>query len=117
MERNKILIPCGKVLNKEVDLGEPTSFLDHVYLGWTLRQCEISKDIVDNYRIMCKSRISAGKSAYFFKLYKVSTPCLDDHLFKEDELKSMGELSKVCSQIVLIAHTWHVLDNPIFYDQ
>ena len=28
---NKILIRCGKVLNKEVDLGEPTSFLDHVY--------------------------------------------------------------------------------------
>ena len=26
--------PMWKVLNKEVDLGEPTSFLDHVYLGW-----------------------------------------------------------------------------------
>ena len=37
-----------KVLNKEVDLGEPTSFLDHVYLGCIQRQCEISKDIVDN---------------------------------------------------------------------
>ena len=36
------------------------------------------------------------------KLYKVSTPCLDDHHFKEEEeLKSVGELSKVCSQIVL----------------
>ena len=44
----KTLIRCGKVLNKEVDLGEPTSFLDHVYLGCTQRQCEISKDIVDN---------------------------------------------------------------------
>ena len=48
-----------KVLNKEVDVGEPTSFLDHVYLGCTQRQCEISKDVVDNYRAMCKSRISA----------------------------------------------------------
>ena len=27
------LDPMWKVLNKEVDLGEPTSFLDHVYLG------------------------------------------------------------------------------------
>ena len=27
--------PIWKVLNKEVDLGEPTSFLDHVYLGCT----------------------------------------------------------------------------------
>ena len=54
--------PMWKVLNKEVDLGEPTSFLDHVYLGCTQRQCEISKDIVDNYRTMFESRISAGRS-------------------------------------------------------
>ena len=39
--------PMWKVLNKEVDLGEPTSFLDHVYLGCTQRQCEVSKDIVE----------------------------------------------------------------------
>ena len=52
--------PMWKLLNKEVDLGEPTSFLDHVYLGCTQRQCEISKDIVDNYRAMFESRISAG---------------------------------------------------------
>ena len=37
--------PMWKVFNKEVDLGEPTSFLDHVYLG-----C----------RAMFESRISAG---------------------------------------------------------
>ena len=51
--------PMWKLLNKEVDLGEPTSFLDHVYLGCTQRQCEINKDIVDNYRAMFESRISA----------------------------------------------------------
>ena len=34
--------PMWNVLNKEVDFGEPTSFLDHVYLGCTQRQCEIS---------------------------------------------------------------------------
>ena len=53
--------PMWKVLNKEVDLGEPTSFLDHVYLGCTQRQCEVSKDIVDNYRTMFEARISAGE--------------------------------------------------------
>ena len=52
--------PVWKLLNKEVDLGEPTSFLDHVYLGCTRRQCALSKDIVDNYRTMFESRISAG---------------------------------------------------------
>ena len=34
------LDPMWKLLNKEVDLGEPTSFLDHVYLGCTQRQCQ-----------------------------------------------------------------------------
>ena len=32
---------------------------------------------------------------------KVSTPCIDDHHFKEEETKSVGELSNACSQIVL----------------
>ena len=119
-----------KVLNKEVDLGEPTAFLDHVYLGSTHRQCEISKDIVDIYTTTFESRISVGASSENIRisswsydmevmpkkcverycelanrttqqLYKVSTPCIDDHHFKEEELKSVGELSKTCSQIVL----------------
>ena len=54
--------PMWKVLNKEVDLGEPTSFLDHVFLGCIQRQCEITKDMVDNYRAMFESRISAGRT-------------------------------------------------------
>ena len=127
--------PMWKVLNKEVDLGEPTSFLDHVYLGCTQRQCEVSQNIVDNYRTMFESRISAGGleklpfsqktriSSWSYdmvghakkcverycelankttqQLYKVSTPCIDDHHFKEEETKSVGELSTTCSQIVL----------------
>ena len=52
--------PMWKVLNKEVDLGEPTSFLDHENLGCTQRQCEVSQNIVYNYRTMFESRISAG---------------------------------------------------------
>ena len=35
------------------------------------------------------------------QLYKVSTPCIDDHHFKEEEMKSVGEMSNTCSQIVL----------------
>ena len=52
--------PMWKELNTQVDLGEPTSFLDHVYLGCTQRKCEISKDIVHNFRTMFESRISKG---------------------------------------------------------
>ena len=35
------------------------------------------------------------------QLYKVTSPCLEDHQVKEEELGSVGELSKVCSQTVL----------------
>ena len=116
-------------------LGEPTSFVDHVYLGCTQRQCERSKDVVDNYRTMFEFRISRDELKSFHtprifvflhgptiwkvmqrnvwsdifelankttqQLYKVSTPCIDDHLLKEEEMKSVGELSQVCSHIVL----------------
>ena len=98
------------------------------------RQCEISKDIVGNYRTMFESRISAGPtetltysentsiSSWSYdmeghakkcverycelankttqQLYKVSTPCVDDHHFKEEEMNSVGDLSQVCSQTV-----------------
>ena len=33
---------------------------DHVYLGCTQRECQTNKDIVDDYRSMFESRISAG---------------------------------------------------------
>ena len=52
--------PMWKVLDKEVDLGEPTSFLDHVYLGCTQRLCEINKILWTITRSMFESRISAG---------------------------------------------------------
>ena len=141
--------PMWKVLNLGVDLGEPTSFLDHVYLGCIQRQCEICKDVVGNHRTMFESRISAGAteklpctenlsvSSWSYdmeghakkcverncelankttqQLYKVSTPCLDDHHSKEEELQSVGELSKVCSQTVLKCFSWHVSDDPRCY--
>ena len=111
--------PMWKMLLEDVHLGEPTSFLDHVHLGCTQRECQIYKDIVDNYRCMFESRISAGATEKLLEakatekldaetisswsydteghakkcverhcelsnqaseqLYKVATPCLDDH--------------------------------------
>ena len=35
------------------------------------------------------------------QLHKVATPCVDDHQLKQEEIGSVGELSRVCSQIVL----------------
>ena len=52
------------------------------------------------------------------QLYKVSTPCIDDHHIKEEELTFVGELSHVCSQIVLkCLYIWHELEDLIFYGQ
>ena len=56
LERNKILIRWGKYWTKKLIWEN----LDHVYLVCSQRQCEISKDIVDNYRTMFESIISVG---------------------------------------------------------
>ena len=138
------LDPMWKVPDKEVDLGEPTSFVDHVFLGCTQRQCEISKDIVDNYRAMFDSRISAGGTEKLphsenfrisswshdmeghakkcverycelankttQQLYKVSTPCIDDHHFKEEVMKSVfrivTSMLSNCSVMLIFGTYW-----------
>ena len=96
-----------KVLNKEVDLGEPTSFLDHVYLGCTRRDWKPDADIsswsydMEGQAKKCVERYCELANKTTQQLYKVTTSCLDDHQFKEEELGPVGELSKVCSPIVL----------------
>ena len=122
---------------KEVELGEPTSFLDHFYLVALKENVKQAKILYTNTENMFQSSISAGAMeklpcsgqpdanisswSYYMEghakkcverfcelankttqqLYKVATACLDDHHFKDEELGSVGELSKVCSQIVL----------------
>ena len=132
--KNTILIRCGKYSKKLIWENQHLSLIMYTW-GCTQRQCEVSKNTVDNYRTMFESRISAGGleklpfpqniriSSWSYdmvghakkcverycelankttqQLYKVSTPCIDDHHFKEEETKSVGELSNTCSQIVL----------------
>ena len=40
------------------------------------------------------------------QFYKVATPCIDDHQLKEEEIGSVGQLSTVCSHIVLKMSTF-----------
>ena len=54
------LNPMWKKLMKLVDLGEPTSFLDHENLGCTRRECKSNESIKEEYNKMFESRISAG---------------------------------------------------------
>ena len=58
--RKRNIRPTRKIPMKDVDLGDPTSFLDHVFLGCPQSECQMSKGIVDNYRNMFESRIAAG---------------------------------------------------------
>ena len=112
--------PMWKKLMKKVDLDEPTSFLDHVYLGCTQRECKPNEIIIEQFTKMFESRISAGGTEKLpgwekpheqrwrgpmilkdmlehalndMQFYKVSSPCLDDHQFKQEELHSVGQLS------------------------
>ena len=49
------------------------------------------------------------------KHYEVSTPCIDDHHFKEEEFKSVENCQKCALKLFCNAFSWHVLDDLIFY--
>ena len=57
--------------------------------SWSFDMAGYAKKCVERY---CEL---ANKTTQ--QLYKVSTPCIDDHHFKEEEMKSVGELSHICS--------------------
>ena len=75
----------------------------HGLMTWKVMQC------VERY---CEL---ANKTTQ--QLHKIATPCFDDHKLKEEEIGSVGELSKVCSQIVLFAGIWLVLGDLTFDGQ
>ena len=74
--------------------SEKLPFPQHIRISsWSYDMAGHAKKCVERY---CEL---ANKTTQ--QLYKVSTPCIDDHHFKEEETKSVGELSNTCSQIVL----------------
>ena len=46
------------------------------------------------------------------QLFKVSSPCVVDYQFKQEEFKSVREMSEVCSQIVLKSLYWRRIRRP-----
>ena len=118
---------------KNIDIEEPTSFLDHVYLGSTQRKCKPNEKIISQYNKMFETRISAGAieklpgwdkpraktSAWSYDMGH-ARKCVERYcelahkkteqgfqsLFgrspnQKEELENKGELSEVCSHIVL----------------
>ena len=85
-------------LMKSVDLDELTSFLDHVYLRCTQRECNRKnylggKNLTQKLPgpMTCMQRYCQLANKKVEQLYKVTSPCLDDHQFKREELESVGE--------------------------
>ena len=46
---------------ENVDLDEPTTFLDHVYLGSTQRECTPNEIIMEQFKEMFESRTICAK--------------------------------------------------------
>ena len=58
--RKQNMAPIWKKLRELVDVDEPTSFLNHVFLGCTQRECKPNEISTEQYEEMFESRISAG---------------------------------------------------------
>ena len=62
-------------------------------MAWSYDMEGLAQKCVERYCELANKKVE--------QLYTVSSFCLDDHQFKQEELESAGELSQVCSQIVL----------------
>ena len=72
--RSRILASMWKKLMKDVDIEEPTSFLDHVFFVLHIqRRCKPNEKIVEKTD----------------QQYKVSHPCLNDHQIRKEELEML----------------------------
>ena len=60
---------------------------------WVERCCELANKTIDQF-------------------FNVATPCMDDHQFREEENGSIGDLSTVCSQIVLTRQNLARIGRP-----
>ena len=114
-----------------VDLDEPTSFLDHAYLGCTPRECKPNEIIIEQHKEMFESCISAGATeklpgwrkphaktvAWSYDMEGHAQKCVERHCelsnkkdratthslnqFKRKTLNQLENYQKVWSQIVL----------------
>ena len=90
---------CGQLQN-HVRISNFCGGIGELTIPQNLRISSWSYDMAGHAK-KCVERYCELANKTTQQLYKVSTPCIDDHHFKEEEMKSVGELSQVCSQIVL----------------
>ena len=98
-------------LNKEVDLGEPTSFLDHVYLRCTQLEWKLNETIIEECKKMCESRISAGATeilpgwekphaqtlAWSYEMERHAQKCVERHCeLANSNVEQLYKVSNLC---------------------
>ena len=105
--------PTWKILMEDVDLGEPTSFLDHVNLGCTQTECKISDDIVASNRDMLESRISAGAKEKLPTRETISSLSCDMEGHAKKCVEIYCELAKKTTQQLYKVAT-PCMDDPLF---
>ena len=89
---------CGQLQN-HVRIANFSGWNRQTTIPQNLRISSWSYDMAGHAK-KCVERYCELENKTTQQLYKVSTPCIDDHHVKE-EMKSFGELSHACSQIVL----------------
>ena len=113
LEGTENLDPTWKKWMTHVDLGEPTSFLGHVYLGLTQSQCKPSEGMVDEYRKMLESRISAGSNTLLLSNCTTSPHhVLTTIRSKKKNRRRWENCQRVCSP--KNACVWHALVDWTF---
>ena len=74
--------PTWQSLMKDVDPGEPTSFLDRESLGCTQRECKPNEIIIEEFTKMLESRISAGATEILIQDIDLEEPTsFLDHVY------------------------------------
>ena len=96
--------------NRMKSLNKKRRCLNHVFLLEQLKNYRGVKNLTQkqwrgpwtwkNMLKKCVERYCELANKKVEQLHIVSSPCLNDHQFKQEELESVGELSEVCSQIV-----------------
>ena len=97
-ETRKLLDTTTRCLNPVILLEQPRNYQDGTNFEQKLQRGPTTwKDMLEN----AWNGIANWQTKKTEQQYKVSQPCLDDHQIKKEELENKGELSEVCSQIVL----------------
>ena len=102
------IVLMWKKLMKEVDVDEPTSFLDHVYYGCIQRDCKPNDDMLEQWKYYLGGTNFMQKTmAWSYdkctanwrnkraeQLYTFSSLCFDDHQFKKEDLNQLENHQK-----------------------